>query len=176
MRTNKYYSKYTELSFLDNLTGTLNRNALILLQERLQSSNNKTLDCLIMDIDHFKMFNDTYGHLTGDTVLCQIAATVQAKFPNVFRFGGEEFCVISDKITLEEVEEIQNNVRNLTIKALNKESQTVDEHVSLSFGLATCEINREISWTENFNRLISKADGALYVSKETGRDKITVSE
>jgi diguanylate cyclase (GGDEF)-like protein len=127
---------------------------------------------IMIDIDHFKKFNDTYGHQSGDIVLKQVAATIKKNVRSTdipCRYGGEEMTVI-----------LTNTNKEDAITTANKICQAVRErefilangenvHVTISVGVATSNVNGS-----NPQELIEYADKCLYVAKENGRNQVVV--
>jgi diguanylate cyclase (GGDEF)-like protein len=169
------YQKMQELATIDGLTGIYNR---LYFQKRLKEEvfNAKTkkyeLSVAIFDIDYFKRFNDTYGHLFGDKVIMTIADKVKQSLRNtdVFaRFGGEEFIILfprtSIDVAYEKIERLRREIASLIIK-----DSVVTAYVTVSFGLSCYPIcgNTE-------DQLIRRADDALYEAKKAGRNCIRSS-
>ena len=163
------------LSQIDVLTNVHNRRYLdehIDLNWREHSRNGLPLSVMMIDIDYFKKFNDTYGHHAGDTCLCQVAQALESSLNRptdiLARYGGEEFCVIisGDAGEAMKVAELLCQA----VKNLNIEHKLSDKGiVSISIGL-----NSTIpSKNDEFSEFIKQADQALYKSKETGRDTVT---
>ena len=156
----------------DQLTGIGNRKQFdetLKTQINQSQKNGSDLCVLIGDIDHFKKFNDTYGHLTGDRVLRLVAFSVNdvVKKPNeVSRYGGEEFAVILPKTDLKLSLEIANKARTgVEGRKLIKKSTGEDMGtITMSFGAAKYQNG------ETTADLISRADKALYLAKESGRN------
>ncbi|MGQ9671286.1 MAG: GGDEF domain-containing protein [Desulfosoma sp.] len=158
----------------DALTGTYNRGAAYqrLVEEVDRAVREKQpLSLLMMDIDHFKKINDTYGHLVGDHVLKETVARVQSvirSYDIVGRFGGEEFLVVlphaDTDFAIAVAERIRAAVSNRPIL-----SGSVAVSVTLSAGVATA---RGPSVPD---ALIQSADEALYLAKRTGRNRVCVA-
>jgi diguanylate cyclase len=160
----------------DGLTGIANRK---LFDETLrlrkdEADTNKTdLSLIIADIDHFKTFNDTWGHQTGDQVI-RFVASALTKFalPDhlVARYGGEEFAVIMPRTTLTQAGRIADQIRSaIEAKRLVRRStnETIGA-VTVSFGVSLYTSG------ETVNQLISRADECLYLSKRNGRNRVTL--
>ena len=137
------------------------------------TSSTLPISCMMLDIDHFKKVNDRYGHDTGDLVLRQVATAVKEtcrRSDVVFRYGGEEFCIICPATGRKEAaqlgERIASAVRNCIFG--NPEAQFP---VTLSIGIAVRRAD-----TGEPDDLIATADQALYRAKAEGRDRVIVAE
>ncbi|MBU0937104.1 MAG: sensor domain-containing diguanylate cyclase [Spirochaetes bacterium] len=145
------------------------------LIEKMEYSSlaDKPLCVVMMDIDHFKLFNDTYGHSCGDVVLKQVAKLIQVSTRPTdiaARYGGEEFCVLLPDTTEEGGLLIAERIRMNVEKTVNEyEGQQL--RVTISLGLAKFDPERDHS----AKSVIDRADKALYQSKQTGRNRVTVS-
>jgi len=135
----------------------------------------KGLGVIMADVDHFKKFNDEFGHDAGDIVLTEVAKLLTAKFRTsdiICRYGGEEFIIImpmvSKSIVLQRAESICEAIRSLSLSVKNK----VLPNITSSFGVSYFNAKAVVT-TE---QLIKAADIALYQAKEAGRDQINVSE
>jgi len=161
----------------DGLTGIANRKQFdaelrIAAMEAMEDGDPMCL--LIIDIDLFKKFNDSYGHQVGDQVLKLLAKTLTSSVKGqdtAARFGGEEFCVILPSTGLDGAvkvaEIIRNKIGRKEIK--NKTSGEILGQITVSIGAA------EFKFGEPLSQLISRADEALYTAKSNGRDRV-VSE
>ena len=129
----------------------------------------------MIDIDHFKSYNDTYGHERGDECLKKVARAIQKtlKRPSDFcaRYGGEEFIIVLPDTTQEGAmfiaEAIRTAVKNLGIQ---HEKSSPAGIVSISLGVATADNNLSVSYED----LIRQSDKALYLAKEKGRNRVEV--
>lgn len=159
------------LSRTDSLTGLLNHGSWkdllhIKFHKCLLEQSNAVI--ALIDIDHFKRINDTYGHIVGDKVLRQLSRTLRENLREddlAGRYGGDEFCVILPDLPLEQAMVVMERLRNAIA---NYRCQEVPElRVSLSIGLASFQahFSEATHW-------LQEADKALYVAKNTGRDKI----
>jgi len=131
----------------------------------------RPLSIIISDIDHFKAVNDTYGHLAGDFVLKEAANVFKSTCREgdiAGRYGGEEFIILLPETDREGGVEFAERLRKL-IEGLTLEYNNIKLNITISFGVA--EFNNEISPAG----LIKRADEALYVAKETGRNKVCFS-
>lgn len=172
--SNLHKARLYNASITDKLTGLFNtRHFDFELSEYLEiaATNKQTLALAVSDIDHFKKFNDTYGHKAGDVVLIEVARRLQETAKKYdclpFRYGGEEFClIIADHNTQQAmliVEEFRKNVEKMIVEYDNKKL-----NVTVSIGISSYP-NHGSSAKELFLR----ADEALYESKENGRNQST---
>jgi diguanylate cyclase len=129
------------------------------------------MSLLMTDIDHFKTFNDTYGHLTGDQVLRLVALSVKQNVKGqdiAARYGGEEFAVILPNTVLRSAVTVADHIRRAVMsKELMKRS--TGEHlgrITISVGVATMRPG------DNAQSLIGRADACLYAAKRTGRNRV----
>lgn len=168
------YKKMEKLATTDGLTELNNhRQFQELLSQELQRSRryNRMVSLLLLDIDHFKSFNDTYGHPVGDLVLKEIASCIcQSLRTNDIpaRYGGEEFTVILPETNEQGgftiAERIRTTIERHTVHSLNRQLK-----VTVSIGCASYAAS-EIAQKD----LIDRADAALYYSKEHGRNRVTL--
>lgn len=129
------------------------------------------LSLVIIDIDHFKRFNDTYGHIGGNIALEDVAGRIQKaarKMDIVCRYGGEEFIVILPKCNLDGAKGFAERVRK-AVEAEPVNTDTVAVPVTISCGCA------EYHPDENDEKFIERADGALYQAKENGRNRVEIA-
>lgn len=128
--------------------------------------------CLIVaDIDHFKNFNDKWGHKVGDQVLKLVAHTLQDNVKGqdlVARYGGEEFVIALPETSLQNAKKLAETIRVSVSKRklINKSNGDVLGNITMSFGVAA------YNEKENLEELFEKADKALYVAKESGRNRV----
>lgn len=161
------------ISHTDHLTGLYNRRYLEEVLERefqrtLRKGNN--LAVMIMDIDHFKTVNDTYGHQQGDSVLCKVAALFQRvlrDYDIAARFGGEEFIAVIPEASLSEACKIAERIRK-SIEEMKFNVGTKNIRVTASFGVSACPAEG-INSAES---MIREADKALYSAKINGRNRV----
>lgn len=158
----------------DFLTKLSNRryfdNAFIQLIETSRISDDPL--CLIVaDIDHFKKFNDTWGHQTGDQVLKLVAGTLRENVKGqdlIARYGGEEFCIAVPNTSLKDSVTLADNIRIAISKRklINKATNVELGRITMSFGVA------EYVSPLSLEDLFKKADAALYEAKNTGRNRV----
>jgi len=166
--------KLEELSVTDELTGIWNRRYLWeRLEEEISKARrfNQTVSCLMIDIDNFKVINDTYGHITGDTVLIEIARILKTQCRNhdlLARFGGEEFVMVLQQTNLENAAQLAHRL----VKATERHPFSTENHrplkVTISIGVAAYPA-QDIT---DVNGLIKKADEALYQAKRKGKNRV----
>lgn len=156
------------LYITDRLTGVYNR---VKIDEIIDIELNKKrrydvdFSIILIDIDHFKKINDTYGHITGDTILREFALLLQnniRKSDFVGRWGGEEFIVISihteEKSAISVAQHLRTKIKENNFSTINK--------LSASFGLTVSKNS------DNIESIIDRADKALYEAKNSGRDRV----
>jgi diguanylate cyclase len=166
------------LSYLDGLTGIGNRrhfDEIIKREWARLTSSHSPLTLLMFDIDYFKKYNDTYGHLAGDQCLQSISTAIKDlianhPFATFCRYGGEEFAIILTKTNLEKAVDmarlIQGKVKSLTIEHRSSEISNI---VTISIGIASIIPSSEGDPKD----LIHLADNSLYTSKANGRNTIS---
>lgn len=175
------YSEILKNATMDALTGLNNRRQFeVRLKEEYSSANrqNTPLCAIMIDIDFFKKFNDTYGHAIGDTVLRTTANVIKEQLREYdipSRYGGEEFCILLPQTNIDEAkivaERLRTSVENKKIEIqTNKNEQIKHISVTISVGLAQLDIK------DMADDLYMKADRALYEAKEQGRNRVVVYE
>lgn len=165
-----------ELANTDVLTFLPNRRKIIAsLQEEVIRSNRygTALSISILDLDHFKNVNDTYGHTTGDEVLRSVAARLreQIRHPDTIgRYGGEEFLIVLPNSQIQAAAEQASRL----CQQIRKTSIDANTHVlsiTISVGVAQFRVGQE-----NWEGFLHRADEALYEAKNAGRDRWMVAE
>ncbi len=175
--TDKKYIE--ELSITDSLTSLYNRrhfDTMVELQLKVAKRYDLHLNFLILDIDFFKQYNDTYGHQQGDLALVKVASAIKKIFKRpddyAFRLGGEEFGVLFFTSSRNDAFKISNNLRIYVEEVhIPHEKNTTSKFLTFSAGLYTIN-NKE----ETFNSLYKKADDLLYKAKKSGRNRVIVHE
>jgi len=162
------------LSQTDSLTGLWNRRH---LEETLESEFKRAkrysneLSIMIIDLDHFKNINDTYGHMAGDEVLREISARIkkcQRETDFIGRYGGEEIVVILPETDLHTASKVAETIR----KTIEKEPvEFEDEIINVTTSIGISSLRNE---HENYATLFSEADEALYNAKKLGRNRVEV--
>jgi diguanylate cyclase (GGDEF)-like protein len=170
--------KLERISMLDGLTSIENRRAFDIEYNKawkISLREGMPLALIMIDIDHFKIFNDTYGHLLGDQILIRIAEVIKSaiKRPGdlAARYGGEEFVVMLVNTTAKGAAIVAEEIR-ARIEELGIESEEIKSVLTVSLGVASLVPDNEMEP----NELIGAADRALYKAKEEGRNKVKVWE
>jgi diguanylate cyclase len=170
----KELEQVKEESLTDGLTGLSNRKAFdAVLEHTVHSARESGMEfcVLLVDIDHFKLVNDTYGHLVGDKVLRFTAATLKRLVrgkDTVARYGGEEFALILPDTGMEGASTVAEHIRE-TVSA----GDLKDKNGNNSYGRITVSIGITGFHASDLpNKLIERADRALYLAKEHGRNRV----
>ncbi len=170
-------AKLEELSLRDGLTGLLNRRAMAAKLGELHSLSQRygnEYSVILLDIDHFKLFNDSQGHLQGDSVLEQVGAALQESIrisDSVYRYGGEEFLAALPETDGEKAKRVAERIRSsiAALKIPHPESPT-NGFLTVSLGVthvASPESAVEGIWED----VVERADRALYRAKQEGRNR-----
>jgi diguanylate cyclase (GGDEF)-like protein len=182
IRNATLYKKIEQVSITDELTGLFNRRGFFQFGEREFERSlrfSRPLSVLMLDIDHFKRVNDTYGHSTGDQVLRALADCFRQNKRGIDvegRYGGEEFVLLLPETLLpgasQIAERLRQSVADLSIPVcrVNGDS-SVNLRITVSVGVA--HMLPEIS---SLDALIHRADQALYRAKDSGRNRVVVWE
>ena len=168
------------LSFKDGLTGIANRRSFdSKLEDEIKRAarQQSSVSLILFDIDHFKLYNDHYGHVEGDHCLTELANVVSEIFKRdgdlVARYGGEEFAVIlpmtSEEMAMKFAEVINEKLKEI---ALPHEKSPTAPHVTVSIGVASIKADKNTTSEE----LIVLADSALYRAKFEGRNRVCSSK
>jgi diguanylate cyclase (GGDEF)-like protein len=181
-------SRLEKVSSTDGLTGLANRRVFdeCLIKEyqrikRLNYQNKKedkpltSLSLIFLDVDQFKRFNDTYGHVEGDHCLQQVAHVMAHDINRpadlVARYGGEEFVILLPETTLEDAcsvaERVRVDIENIHIPHIHSD---VSPFVTVSLGVSTQILSDQIT----MNSLVDSADQALYRAKASGRNRVVI--
>ncbi len=171
----RLYQEIQRLAIEDPLTGCFNRrHFFILAEQELQRCvrYQHHLSLIMMDMDHFKDINDTFGHPTGDKVLCALVELCQKQLRNVDilgRYGGEEFVILMPETSAEgallAAERIRKEIARLRVDTLNENCC-----VTASIGIAS--LGTGFDQSPSVDRLLKRADQALYAAKGAGRNCI----
>lgn len=173
--SDRLYLKTEDMAKKDGLTKIYNRTYFNQFYQDLKEDIHETGDTLtvaMMDIDHFKNVNDTYGHLAGDEVI-KMVASIDDKYANKYqgtavRFGGEEFLLILRNINVDEASDILKEMHE-EIASTIVTFEGMEIHVNASIGVASY---RETC--DDINELVDRADQAMYYSKTHGRGLIVI--
>lgn len=168
------YAEVQRLATLDELTGIANRRRLFELGQiefEKARRHGLPLAAILLDIDHFKKINDTYGHTTGDRVLAGIAKTISGNIRDIDlfgRYGGEEFVALLLLTEREAALEVSNRLLSL-VSGLKFESEHGPFSVTISLGIAMLTEK-----TPSLAILIDRADQAMYAAKQAGRNRVEI--
>jgi diguanylate cyclase (GGDEF)-like protein len=163
-----------EASIRDELTGLHNRRYLMTrFNEEFERARRKgtALGLLMMDIDHFKVVNDKYGHLAGDEVLRSVGQTLAGmlrEYDVGGRYGGEEFAVVLAEMSSGEMVKLAERVRE-AIEQRDDHGNAAGIHVTISIGVAV------LNDSDTTETLLQRADSALYEAKEAGRNRTVLA-
>jgi diguanylate cyclase (GGDEF)-like protein len=164
-----------ELALTDPLTGLANRRQLdTRLEEQLDKAfrSGHPISCLMLDVDHFKRFNDTFGHEAGDAVLREVGALLRSSVREpelAFRYGGEEFTLLLPGLDAERAAERAEELRGRLADLKTAHDGTDLGPITVSVGVACApELCR-------LGRLLQVADNALLDAKARGRDRVAVA-
>lgn len=164
-------STFKRLATVDPLTRAGNRRAQndkLDILNALYRRSQVPASILLLDIDHFKQVNDTYGHITGDEILVQVADLVRSQIrptENLYRYGGEEFTVVAENTGLEGAQQLAEKLRS----AVELNTFTSGIRLTVSFGVA------ELQAGEGRQGWLGRADEALFKAKEEGRNRIALA-
>lgn len=175
LRENRIRMRLQVYSSTDETTGLPNRRSFNLFVEKEYTrciENQMPVAIILMDIDDFKSYNDTYGHVAGDECLAGVGATIRAyaQRENIFiaRYGGEEFAaVVSGDNALRAEEYAQNLLKNISCRS-GKIAGIRNGYITISLGVAFTDTPQELSYTD----LINQSDMALYQAKREGKNRV----
>lgn len=161
----------------DSLTGLANRKNFeqtLTLFAKAAVDNNEPLALMLLDIDHFKLFNDRHGHQTGDTVLQLVARTLSDNVKGqdlAARYGGEEFALLLPRTRSDQAIKLGDNIRALIAgrKLVKRNSGAELGRITISAGVA------EYRPGEALSAFVQRADGALYGAKRNGRNRVVAA-
>lgn len=163
---------FRKTSQTDGLTEVSNRTHFITSSNKIFANNKHCVSIVLFDMDHFKRINDTFGHAAGDWVLKNICSTVKSQLRKtdlVGRLGGEEFAICLPSSTEEEVMVLAERCR-AAISEIDTIACGYKFSISASFGIAI----RGKAGNQTFDETLAAADKALYQSKDSGRNRVTV--
>lgn len=166
--------KLKKLAITDGLTNLYNSryfySQLELEVDRFRRYNHP-LSLLLLDIDHFKQYNDSFGHIEGDKVLVKLGKVIRSclrRMDTGYRYGGEEFTIILPETTSEEARIVAERLKATLKEASFNPCLGKEVKITISIGIT------EYSPKEDISSFVQRADKAMYISKESGRDRITV--
>ena len=166
--------KHRREAMVDPLTGLLNRRGMLIEAAKLFDSSDGPPALLVMDIDHFKRINDTYGHAVGDIVIQKVAEAMLAIAPDqamTARFGGEEFVMLVPNASIDRAQQLAEKVRT-SIERL----RLVRRHDKLEIAPFTISVGVALRQREeSIEPLFDRADKALYRAKHNGRNCVVAS-
>lgn len=171
---NDMVEKLKKLAVTDGLTKLFNsRKFYEQLETEIERFNRykHPLSLIMLDIDHFKEFNDTFGHLEGDKVLYKVGEIINSSLramDTAYRYGGEEFTVILPETRADEAEVVASRIKESLEEEIFIPQVNEKITVTASFGIT------EYLPPENIHSFVNRVDQALYSSKDEGRNKITV--
>lgn len=163
------------LAMIDSLTGIYNRRAFMGRAEQeyaIAQRNRLPLALLMLDIDHFKLINDEYGHPTGDAVLVEVARILGSRLrkqDTLGRFGGEEFCILLPATDIGGAMILAEKIR-AAVAGTVLLTRPREISVTISIGVTVCQSDCA-NCTQSFQKLIDDADAALYHAKRDGRNR-----
>lgn len=170
-------ARLTELSQTDGLTGLFNRRYLdtqLPLDLRRMARSDAGIAVMLIDIDHFKHFNDTHGHPAGDACLQAVAAALRAQLTRIgdtmARYGGEEFCVLAPESTEEGAIALAEKLRAAVARVpvpIDQQSAAVTVSIGLHWHRA--------DHTSTASAVLKQADRALYMAKAAGRNRVNMA-
>jgi diguanylate cyclase (GGDEF)-like protein len=173
-------ARLEELTRQDSLTGLGNRRAMSERIDELHAiarRHGNPYSVILLDIDHFKLYNDTQGHPAGDDVIRHIASSFRDAIrasDSVYRYGGEEFLVLLPETDARGAALAAERIRtHVADRAIPHPASTTARHVTVSMGftdVTTHETAQRLPWTE----IVSRADHALYRSKQGGRNRASI--
>jgi diguanylate cyclase (GGDEF)-like protein len=178
-RLKKANKKLENVSYTDVLTGLHNRRYFNLVYDRelkRAKRTNSYVTFMMIDVDYFKQYNDTYGHVEGDFALKSVAKVLKdtLKRPSdyVFRLGGEEFGVLLSETDESSSAKLARELGDaLRIREIKHETSKVNKFLTISIGVVCCIADDAL----DDEVLISRADEMLYEAKETGRDRYVIT-
>jgi diguanylate cyclase (GGDEF)-like protein len=174
----RLFGEVQRLAITDGLTGTYNRRHFFELAKRELSRARRyghPVSAIMLDIDHFKQVNDTYGHAIGDQVLTALANRCSSNIRNVDilgRYGGEEFAIILPATGLSGAYSMAERLR-LCVTDVPVPTEQGDLTVTISLGVAS-NAQAQDQGEEDVAILLNRADAAMYVAKQAGRNRVAV--
>jgi diguanylate cyclase (GGDEF)-like protein len=176
-RIRTYQAELVRLANTDGLTGIFNRRTFFTNGEELIKSHPQGVYFLLIDLDHFKTINDTYGHAVGDVVLEKVGGLLQGsmrtsgtRLPDIVgRLGGEEFGILMSADNIDDAVSVAERLRQ-TIESTHIETVDVSVSTTGSIGVAKTVIG------ESLDNLYQRADKACYLAKDNGRNRVEAAD
>jgi diguanylate cyclase (GGDEF)-like protein len=169
------YHQALKMAATDQLTQTLNRvsfNDTVKREMNWAKLNTADLSIIFLDIDHFKVINDQYGHDCGDSTLVAVAKLIKEnlrKNDTIFRFGGEEFVILVNQTDLANAELLAKRIRI----AIERNILVYDmKPVKVTASLGVSSLRSD----DNFDAFIKRADNAMYKAKRSGRNRVFLAQ
>jgi len=168
-------SRLKQLAITDDLTKLYNsRHFYSQLELEVDRSNryNNPLSLLLMDIDHFKDYNDAYGHLEGNKVLVRIGQIIRSllrKMDSAYRYGGEEFTVILPETNGQEAKTVAERINAAIELEAYYPGPGIEASITISISIGVTEYDPR----EDIKSFISRSDKAIYKSKLAGRNRVS---
>ena len=162
-----------QLAYIDPLTNAPNRRFMFNLLTKVFTKTRKGNCIALIDIDHFKKVNDTYGHQTGDEVLVKCSQLIRQRLRNTdqyCRYGGEEFLLLLKDTTVHQAQEVMDDIRRALHAVTSWQSTEEEFAVSFSCGLV------ELSTYEDIDKAIAHCDTLLYTAKNQGRGRTVLPQ
>ena len=176
-RIRTYQEELVQLANTDGLTGIFNRRTFFTNGEELIKSHPQGVYFLLIDLDHFKTINDTYGHAVGDVVLEKVGGLLQGsmrtsgtRLPDIVgRLGGEEFGILMSADNIDDAVSVAERLRQ-TIESTHIETVDVSVSTTGSIGVAKTVIG------ESLDNLYQREDKACYLAKDNGRNRVEAAD
>ena len=168
----KSEERYHELSIIDGLTHLYNsRHFYLQLKSEIERSNRhgQPLTLLLLDLDNFKAFNDTYGHIEGDQVLLRLGQVIKRclrQTDSAYRYGGEEFTILLPMTTSNDAAVTAERIRTEFKKEIFSPAPGQDIHMTVSIGLAQYKTKEEMKV------FVNRVDQLMYQAKNSGKDRV----
>ncbi len=168
IRKSLLYERTKELSLSDHLTGSGNKRMLDIEMDRLfarAKRYSRPFSCMMLDIDRFKLYNDSHGHLAGDIILREVANEIRGSIREtdlVARYGGEEFMVMLPETLLEKAALVAEKIR-----------LSVEKTLPVTVSIGVCAFSKEMTGPGD---MIAAADRLLYSAKEHGRNRVETEQ
>ncbi|MFW6119939.1 MAG: sensor domain-containing diguanylate cyclase [Petrotogales bacterium] len=163
------YRRLVMASKIDSATGLYNHTEFFVILEKLLETSEEQFSLIMMDLDNFKLLNDSYGHIVGDKIIEQVANVIKKNLRKIdigARYGGDEFCIIAVGSNKGEAIKVASRIAE---KIRYVEVDGIKTEISCSIGISSYPADGK-----NSTELVEKADKALYTAKQTGKDRIYV--